>query len=617
MLSIRMPDDTLGHAAPITDVAMSRHGFRLATASYDGTVIVWDYQHPDKPEMVCRIRHRRLVNSVAWNPVRPDLLASASADKTAAVWCVSDAGDVSVVSVLARHTDDVNSVAWMPSGTELICVSEDGRATRWDAMSGAFRGEVTSHTAHCMDVSVSGDGLIATVGEDGVVTVVGGMSGEDQRQVALGCSVEGCAWSPSGQALAVACDDGSVLLLDTRLRRLQRIEVSTSAVRSVAWTEDDTSLVAGAYDGAFYFIERDRGCVGRLRDDRLWPRSLDTGAGKLVTGSFGATPAIFDIATARPLSAPPVATHGPNAVVGRAGGLYIGCDSGHLIRIAAGGLRSTTGSRVTVSQLAESPILALAADGRAVYAGTYSGMVIRTSGERALRTARLDAPVTSLCLAGERLIAGTYNGELVRLDPSDLTVEDRAVRHGGSVKSLATVTDGVFASAATDQVVAIGTFDERAPLWRHGNLVNAVASGEGGVIASAARDHTVKVGRVRQDPTGGWEVTGSQTLLGPDESVKCVAVLGDPRNPVVLAGAYDFRLYYWHLDRDGAGSVLRSGAVLAEFDQALSHMVALRRDLAAVASWDGRVALVSLTADGSPRLADEYRVAELLARAQA
>ena len=39
-----------GHAAPVTDVAFRPDGTRLATASYDGTVLLWDVSGPGRPK---------------------------------------------------------------------------------------------------------------------------------------------------------------------------------------------------------------------------------------------------------------------------------------------------------------------------------------------------------------------------------------------------------------------------------------------------------------------------------------------------------------------------------------------------------------------------------------
>lgn len=589
--TIKLPVNQNGHSAPITHVAFRSDGRRLATSSYDGSVLVWDVSEPSRPAVLQRLRHRRLVNASAWNSSAASLLATASADKTVAVWSVPDEGEPALINVLARHTDDINSVAWMPDGERLICVSEDGRATMWDAIAGELLGEVSSHAAHCMMVAVSRTGLVATVGEDGMVAVTVPGSGEQPRSRHYDSSIEGCAWSRSGDLLAVARDDGAVDLLTAELEHVRTVQVSSSAARAVDWAEDDASFVVGAYDGSLHFFDVDGRRLHTSHDARMWPRSVATRNGLVAAGSFWSSPHLLDQASATPIAAPQAATHGPNAMAVDGPDLLIGTDSGLVARVDV-----RTGDIRGGQQLTEGPILSLVVAGGVVFAGTYSGRVVRNLGFDTVVSEQLGAPVPSLIRVGDELIAGTYNGELISLDPRTLAVLDRWDAHGGSVKSLARMGDDLL-SAATDRTIACGSFRDRTTLWQHGNLVNAVASLADRVVASASRDHTVKVGRVDRDVEGRWRLQQSRTLLGPDESVKCVTLLGDPSAPLVLAGSYDFGLYLWHVDFSDGGDLV-SGQLLDPFTQGVSCMAQIDADRVAVAGWDGQVRVVERDGDG-------------------
>lgn len=608
MRSISLPPNDTGHAAPITHAAFSPDNRSLATCSYDGTVIIWDVSDPAEPLRRTQLRHRRLVNSSTWNPVDPSLLATASADKTVAIWKVDPEGTTpSVHSVLARHTDDINAVAWMPDGQRLICVSEDGRATMWDISDGAFLSEIGSHTAHCMAVAVSGDGRVATVGEDGLVAV---HSPDDERETLeryYTSSVEGCSWSHGGEYLAVACDDGTVEVLDDDLKPVDTIAVSTSAARAVSWTDDDLHLVVGAYDGSVHLLDRDSGERRRLTDPRLWPRSVDVSADTVVVGSFSNRAHLFDLRTAEPVSGPDHANHGPNALATSENTIFIGCDSGMVFAIDADNPEVDP----TAYDVGGNPILSLATDGEAIYAGTYSGHVVRVDNGTVSHRQSLAAPVPSLSMTGDGVAAGTYNGELFVLD-DQLRITSRRVAHDGSIKSLASV-NGSVASAATDRTIALGDAESRKVLWQHGNLVNAIAALDGQVVASASRDHTVKVGRL-SEVEGRWCVSQVQSLLGADESVKAVGLLGDPDAPFVLAGAYDFGLYVWHVDWNVAGDALTQGTVLAEFSQGVSCIAAVDRDRVVVAGWDGQVLLVGLTEDGAVTILRRWWINDIAQR---
>ncbi|MFD5745780.1 WD40 repeat domain-containing protein [Streptomyces sp. NPDC127033] len=631
MRTIDLKPDPLGHAAPITHVAFRPDGKRLASCSYDGTVLVWDTSEPASPVPLTRLRHRRLVNAAAWSPTAPTLLATASADKTVGVWRIPEHGRHRLVTVLARHTDDINSVAWMPDGRRLICVSEDGRATMWDTPTGALLAEIGAHAAHCMMVSVSCEGLVATVGEDGMVAVgdPGRPATAEMRHYAS--SVEGCAWSHSGKLLAVARDDGVVNLLTPELDCLRTINVSTSAARSVAWADDDGSIVVGAYDGSLHHIDISGEPIRRTHDARLWPRSVAAANGLIAAGSFWNAPHLLDFATGAELSAPRRPGHGVNALAvlsdrrladripGRR--LLAGCDSGSVLVLDVD-MDDDTPSGARLLPVSDSPVLSLAAGRDGVfYAGTYGGQVVRRSvrpdGGEPTVSAPLGAPVPSLALVGDRLVAGTYNGELIALDPETLAEVERGAPHAGSVKSLSAF-DGGFLSAATDRTVAAGPLEDRATLWQHGNLVNAVAGLGDRVVASASRDHTVKVGLLAPPGTGGRRVANVQTLLGPDESVKCVGLLGDPDAPVVLAGSYDFGLYAWEVDwRDSVGT-LASGRLVSTFRQGLSCMIPWDTDRMVVAGWDGRLLLVGRERRDAPvRELRSWQVDDVIERAGA
>lgn len=608
-LQMRVSGSENKHRAPVTSVALKRGSALMASTSYDGSVIIWDLSDPDAPLPVSRVEHRRLTNSATWNPFAPTILATASADKTVAVWDFSDLHQPRRISVLARHTDDINSVAWLPDGERLVAVSEDGRASLWNAVRGTFEGFVGAHAAHCMMVDVSRHGLIATVGEDGLVAVHD-LRGQHSNQRTYASSVEGCAWSNDGTRLALARDDGSVDVLTAELDVVFSTKVATSAARSVAWSDADGSIVVGAYDGGVHLLSPDGELLVSTRDERFWPRSVSVAGDVVAVGSFGSEPHLLSVRDLAVLHAPKAPTFGVNAVALDGDSLLLGDDAGRVLRTALDCSEAVAKSTMSVRIPSQSPVLSLASHNGVAWAGTYGGFVVQADGSS--RSKDLDAPIPSLLALPDALIAGTYNGELVELDPHDLSIRRRRDAYDGSIKALALLPGGNrFVSASTDRVVGLGTFSERAVLWEHGNLVNAVAvSSDGQMVASASRDHTIKLGVLAGDSPE--RVT---TLLAPDESVKAVAVLGTAENPIVIAGSYDFGVYAWKVDWSSDAISLKEGMRLKYMGQGVSSIIALDQTRAVVVGWDG--SLVHYEVDGETVLEVADLAIEELAPADA
>jgi WD40 repeat protein len=130
-----------GHSDWVTSVAFSPDSNRLASASYDGTVKIWDASSGTCLQTL--EGHSQAVMSVAFSP-DSNRLASASHDRTVKIW---DASSGTCLQTLEGHSQPVVSVAFSPDSNRLASASYDRTVKIWDASSGTCLQTLEGHSS--------------------------------------------------------------------------------------------------------------------------------------------------------------------------------------------------------------------------------------------------------------------------------------------------------------------------------------------------------------------------------------------------------------------------------------------------------------------------------------
>lgn len=257
-----------GHSAEVTHAAFFPDGRRLATASSDTTIILWNLSRT--PFLAQSFEgHSLTVNALAF---RPDgrTLASASSDGTVRLWDMQ--GEKPAVTLDVVEKGNVKCVAFSPDGLLLASGDTDGTVRFWDGMTYAPAGEALKHEAPVDSITFSPDGaLLASGSRDGQILIwqvnSREVAGEPLTEHIY--PVHRLAFSPDGKLLVSASSGekgplgvgwkGRVLIWNVRSHeKIGEIrDTENRSAYSLAFHPDGQHLVLGFADGRFQLIDVD------------------------------------------------------------------------------------------------------------------------------------------------------------------------------------------------------------------------------------------------------------------------------------------------------------------------------------------------------------------------
>ena len=314
------------HGDRVNGMSISADGRRLATASRDNTVKIWDL---DNGRELLTYRWHQLaafdptnvfkVPNVAFSP--DGKTVASSGGKVIHIW---DAATGKPTMLLLGHAASARGLAFTPDGKTLISGGDDRRVIVWDIVTGKAKFAYPDQSNRVEAVSVSAGkaaGLrVAAVNASGELLIYPLADGVKPQL--LGVSVAearpGAADGAPAFAVAFVGETGNVLTCggDARVRLTTGPEVGAAVpgvgtaarlfsghagqVNALAVTPDGTRFVSGGAD----------------RTARVW----ETATGKVLAAFATAAPPIAGEAREAGVSAVAIAPDGTFAVTGTVGG---------------------------------------------------------------------------------------------------------------------------------------------------------------------------------------------------------------------------------------------------------------------------------------------------------
>lgn len=236
-----------GHADFVLEARFSPDGELLASASKDGTAMVWNLADGTVKYV---LRHGARVNSVAFNR-DGSLLATTSDDQKGRLWSMRDGHLIAELP----HDERANNAEFNPAGDMLVTASRDNTAKVWRASDGALVCTLP-HARQVFTALFSPDGsrVVTAVG-DGTARIwqVSANGCDTQPAITLsghGDSVLSARFSADGQYLITASVDTTARIWNAHTgQQLVVLRGHTGWVRKPSFSPDGSLALTASDDG--------------------------------------------------------------------------------------------------------------------------------------------------------------------------------------------------------------------------------------------------------------------------------------------------------------------------------------------------------------------------------
>jgi len=240
-----------GHTKKVHTLAWSCDGKRLASGSVDKNVNVWRFGASSSGTLDQELKgHTDVVDQLTWDPTHPDLLASASSDKSVRMW---DGRSGKCAANIPTKGENIN-IAWSPDGNVIAVGDKEDQVSFIDKRTHTLLGAPWSHKVEVNEISwnAAGNLFFLTTGNGTVEVFEYGAKPPYENLWSLTAHTQNCyclEFDPRDRYFAVGSADALVSLWDlatfTCVRTIDRLDWP---VRTLGFSADGQHLAAGSED---------------------------------------------------------------------------------------------------------------------------------------------------------------------------------------------------------------------------------------------------------------------------------------------------------------------------------------------------------------------------------
>ena len=287
-----------GHTDNVPSVALSPDGHTIASASFDGTIRLWDARTGQTVQEL-PIKEMPLF-AVSFSPDGQFIAYSYAVDEDSSIY-IWNLNKNCHQCVLKGHESVIRSISFSHDGSSLVTASNDGTVRIWDISMGKCRKVLRDDGKYMLSsVFNPDDSCIAAASYDNYVRIWSAVSGKLIHKLEGHTDiVTNVSFSPDGGMLASGSEDNTICIWDTNTWECKRIlKGHNRFVTSTVFSPDGLFLMSGSLDGTIRFWETEEGqciCVLKGHTDRVNTVLFHQGGQLVISSSDDATIRIWEL----------------------------------------------------------------------------------------------------------------------------------------------------------------------------------------------------------------------------------------------------------------------------------------------------------------------------------